>query len=329
MRFVGWFGLAFILVAGCSGETAQGGGEAMGTFWSVSYYCEADCPDDLVVIERMSARIDEMEQIFSTYRADSELSQFNQRPVGEWGLISTHLHEVLRLSAQIMEETGGAFNPSVGAAVIRGGFGPDIDPELVAGLPVIGRPSWETNDLSQGRRTVNVYLDLSAIAKGYAVDRAADLLEEFGITNYLIEIGGELVVRGTKQYQQPWNIAIEGSDRYQATVSTVLSIVAPDERIALATSGDYRNWVDTNDGDLVSHFIDPNTQRPQPIGSIGAVSVAHRQCAAADAYATALMVIGEPWFNTAVQLDLAARGIRRTSHGDQPEETRAWHRTFE
>jgi len=202
--------------------------------------------------------------------------------------------DVMRHALQVSEETNGAFDITVGPLVNAYGFGPDLrvdlptDDELALLYQRVGYDKLtvdpEKNLVSKSGG--DVYCDLSAIAKGYGVDRVALKLEELGITDYFVEVGGEVRVRGVNFEGQPWRVGIE----QPVAGARAVRKVVPLHDAAMATSGSYRNYTDV-DGQRVSHTIDPRMGRPVTHNLVS-VSVIHPSCEWADAYATALMVLG-------------------------------------
>lgn len=230
-------------------------------------------------------------QSLSTYIPDSELSQFNRRDSLIFGL--PYMLPVLKKSQEVYGRSSGAFDPTVGPLVNAWGFGPEgatpkdsIDINQL--LPLVGFDKISFDEEMVRKSQPGVYLDFSAIAKGYAVDVVASLLEERGISNMLVEIGGELVARGVNDKGEIWKVGINQPDQDDFT-NELFSIVALDNK-ALATSGNYRNYYEI-DSVRYSHTIDPRTGYPVQHGLLSATVVAP-DCMTADAYATALMVMG-------------------------------------
>jgi thiamine biosynthesis lipoprotein len=230
----------------------------------------------------------------STYVESSELSRFNRAAASEPFSLSSDTFDVFQLSQQISEQTGGAFDITVGPLVNAWGFGPEgpgemlSDKELSRLRKTVGYRRLTLDPVAKTvtKDNAKVYCDLSAVAKGYAVDRVALALDDLAIANYMVEIGGEVRTSGVNADGVPWQIGIEVPTESASGVQTVISL----ENMALATSGDYRNFYE-KDGVRVSHTIDPSTGRPVQ-HSAASVSVVHHECAYADAFATALMVMG-------------------------------------
>jgi thiamine biosynthesis lipoprotein len=299
------------------------GGGTMGTRYSVKL---VDLPVDRTLeqtafdVARILQRVDR-EQM-STYSPDSELSRLNAAPVGQDIGLSAEMTEVLGLALELNELTNGAFDVTVGPLVNRWGFGPvarreDRIPgqaEIDALLARVGS-RYLSVDRARGtlRKTADVYVDLSGIAKGYAVDKVAAYLDSVGVQSYFIEVGGELRIRGYKPGNQSWVPAIEKPVDTAPQVHNIF--YARGEPIAVAGSGDYRNYFEA-DGVHYSHEIDPQTGRPITHNLAG-VYVIDSTAARADALATAFMVMGaERGFALAEELDLAVYFVTRDEAND-------------
>jgi thiamine biosynthesis lipoprotein len=276
-------------------EPIRFAGLAMGTSWSVSLVWRPGDTSPEQLNRAIGERIEVLEQSMSTYRADSELSRFNEARGDEWYPVSSELCEVVATAVAIGNETGGALDVTVGPVVDLWGFGPrgrvPVVPTALQVEAAQQRTGLEHLKADCDRPAIRksnpeLQLDLSAIAKGYAVDEVSDLLEQRGVADYLVEIGGELRASGRHPAGRPWSVGIERPDPDSRSVATVLPIV---ER-AVATSGDYRNWFEV-DGKRYSHAIDPRSGSPVS-HELAAVTVVARTAMVADAYATALLVLG-------------------------------------
>lgn len=279
-------------------------------------------------IERTLARVDER---MSTWRPDSEVSRFNRaRTTGRFP-VSADTLAVFQHALEISELTGGAFDVTVGPLVDAWGFGPGGTPTA---FPT-------ARDVDRLRRQVGYHrlridraasairklaprlaADLSALAKGYAVDQVAERLQAEGFDSYLVEVGGEVRAGGRSPRGDAWRVGIE---RPAGGPPAVQRLVRLRDR-ALATSGDYRNYHEL-DGRRVAHTIDPRSGRPVDHG-LASVSVVEPLCVRADAIATALGVLGpEAGFELAVEQDWAALLIVRRADGTLHErETPAFAR---
>ena len=297
-----------VLSVGCGLERATG--NAMGT----TYAIQADCPGSLPG-ERIEAELARLNALMSTYDPHSELSRFNHGPVGEAQPVSPELVDVLAAAFLVSEQTQGAFDATVAPLVALWGFGADAA-QVVPG----------DNEVAQARRLVDyrrvahtrepptleklkpATLDLSAIAKGFAVDRLAALLDDVRCPSYLIEFGGEVRTRANAPGGGPWRVAVESPSGTEYASTRLL------ETDALATSGDYRQYRET-DGQRVSHVIDPRTGYPVR-HQLASVTVVAETAMMADAYSTAMLVMGAAEARRfAREMDLAALFILRTDGG--------------
>ena len=240
------------------------------------------------ILERIDARM-------STYDPDSELSRINRAAGKKWIEVSAETAHVVAEGLRIAEMTAGAFDVTVGPLVNLWGFGPQGRPERIppdeaieAALARTGPAMVEVRRDPPAVRKAHdeVFVDLGGIAKGYGVDAVAERLDALGAANYLIDVGGEIRARGVNPRGRPWQIGIETPVPGQAGVERV---VAPGT-MALATSGDYRNFFE-EDGVRFSHLIDPRTGWPVA-HRLASATVLAPTCAEADALATALMVLG-------------------------------------
>jgi FAD:protein FMN transferase len=267
-------------------------GETMGTTYTVKYY-DPDQATLSGVATLIEEALDAVNRRMSTYRPDSELSMFNTggtEPVE----LSPQLYHVMQTALAVSDETGGAFDITVGPIVNAYGFGPDLrvtyptDEALDALRPLVGREHLLLDETAKTltKDAAGVYCDLSAIAKGYGVDQIAEqALSRY--ENYFVEVGGEVRCKGVNPDGQPWRVGVEEPIE---GVRAIRKVIGLRDR-AMATSGDYRNFVDI-DGQRVSHTIDPRTGCPAENRVVSA-TVLHASCERADAYATALMVLGE------------------------------------
>jgi thiamine biosynthesis lipoprotein len=282
----------------------------MGTTYHVKV---VDTPDEIVA-EALQFDIDEVlseiNRQMSTYDPDSELSRFNRSSSTDWVATSPGLAEVVDAALRISQLTEGAFDVTVGPLVNLWGFGPapqtngvPADRAVAEARARVGyqRIQVRTSPPAIRKDRADVDLDLSAIAKGYGVDQIAEYLEALGITNYLVEIGGELRGRGHNARGVDWTVAIEKPTPGERLVEQVIHI----DSAAVATSGDYRNFF-VADGLRYSHEIDPRTGRPVS-HKLASVTVLTDTCMLADAWATALLVLGpKEGFEIAERQPLAA-----------------------
>jgi thiamine biosynthesis lipoprotein len=280
-------------------------GETMGTHWQVQLAQNQNPPDDLQNL--IQDKLDQLDHaIFSTWDSDSELSRINNSSSTEF-VISPDLAQVLAVAANIQVTSQGGFDPRVGELVNIWGFGPEGDNEVPKAAVIdqalerLSESSYEVDLQSLSLvRSSGLLLDLSGIAKGFAVDELAEFLSALGLLHYLVEVGGELRIQGyrfvpelagfgeTQNQPLPWRVALELPE---VGVRQVASVVSNMGDIAIAGSGDYRNFRVLPDGTRVSHEIDPRTGRPASHDLAG-VTVFMSKAIEADAWATAFMIMG-------------------------------------
>lgn len=270
-------------------------GHTMGTTYSVKYRPVHDTPSLKAMHTEVDALLAEINHTMSTYDSESELSRFNRLRSTDWVSASASLRDVLKAAMEIGAQSEGAFDITVGPLVNLWGFGPEIHPDRIPHEADIAAARIHSGldkfTLSNHQPAIrkhhpDVFLDLSGIAKGYGVDRVAELLSTHGIDHYMVEIGGEIRVRGHKEHETPWRIAIEKPLSGERSVHTMLAL----SDIALATSGNYRNFFEI-DGRRFSHTIDPTTGWPIDHHLVS-VTVLADTSMRADAWATAFQVLG-------------------------------------
>ena len=296
------------LSLGCDFDRATG--NAMGT----TYAIQADCPGSLPV-DRIDAELARINGLMSTYDPHSELSGFNREPTGIAVPVSAELVEVVATASAVAEQTDGAFDPTVAPLVALWGFGADAaqhapaESSVAAALRLVDhRRVAHHRDPAMLEKLMPATLDLSAIAKGFAVDRLGDLLDDAGCPAYLIEFGGEIGTQGGAPGGGAWRVGVESPEDPDHIATVRL------RNGALATSGDYRQYRETN-GVRVSHIIDPRTGYPIR-HRLASVTVVADSAMLADAYATALLVMGEADARRfAADARLAALFIVRTDGG--------------
>ncbi len=272
-----------------AGELCTLEGAAMGTSWRVTF---AGSPATRPSAQRAVTQIlDRVITQFSPWETVSELNRFNATPPGVWHTLSADFARVTACALRVAEETDGACDPALGALVDIWGFGPaprgsDIPSasEIQQALQASG---WRkiVQDRTGGKisRTTPARLDFCGIAKGYAVDLIAQVLRQSGVAAALVETGGELSGYGVKPDGTPWWVAVDGEADGEAPILVAL------HGLAIATSGCERSFA--HGGKTYSHTIDPRTGYPIDNGMISA-TVLHESCMQADAYATALLVMG-------------------------------------
>jgi thiamine biosynthesis lipoprotein len=328
---IGWIILMCLSLTACdigkeSREVTPLTGSVMGTQYLIKVI---DLPEDLTLVrldEDVNRLLQGVDAKMSTYRDDSELSRFNAAKTTEWVPVSDELIDVVDHARQVSELTDGAFDITVGPLVNLWGFGPDqrpdrvpTDKQIATAKTRLGYQQVHTRRqppaLKKDRD--DIYLDLSALAKGYAVDQVADYLEKLGITDYMVEVGGELRLKGRNENGTPWRIAVERPTPGDRDVYSIMEL----EDMGVATSGDYRNYFE-QDGKRYSHTIDPRTGRPID-HTLASITVIADTSMHADALATALMVVGpDEGDRLAKQHGIAAYFIVKSSEGFDANATR-------
>ncbi|MGW8283775.1 MAG: FAD:protein FMN transferase [Gemmatimonadota bacterium] len=271
-------------------------GPTMGTTWTAKVVAPAGATA-LVAVARdsITARLDRVELSMSTWNPESEISRFNRFRSVEPYPVSAEFIDVVRRGEVVSIATGGAFDVTVAPLVVLWGFGAGGTPghpaepaDLASALAHVGFSNilLSNDGRSLSKTDPDVSIDLSAIAKGYGVDRAAEALSSIGLAAYAIEVGGEVRARGRKPDGSPWLVGIEAPN---PTARSVLRSI-PLYDASVATSGDYRNFFESN-GVRYAHIVDPRTGSPIPWLGFS-VTVIHTSATMADAWATGLSVLG-------------------------------------
>lgn len=303
------------------GRVHEFAGATMGTTWSVRLVAAIALRRE-PVRQAIQAALDEVVAQMSTWDARSDLCRFNAAAPGTWHVLPEPFHAVLACARDVAERSDGAFDPTAGALVDAWGFGPSQrrgvpDAATLASARAVA--GWRRIDVDPARRALvqpgGLALDFSAIAKGFGVDRVAQALDALGLVDHLVEVGGELRGSGVKPDGQPWWVELEQPDAGSGE-RTLLAL----HGLSVATSGDYRRWFE-HDGTRYSHTIDPRDGLPIRHG-LAAVTVIHADCMRADAWSTALNVLGpDAGLALADRLGLAARLLVRA--GDALVERRS------
>ncbi len=271
-----------------------------GTTMGTSYHLKLIATDGWKVnaetLKRLiTIRLAEIDNKMSTYKDNSDVSRLNKATAGKWISIDAETLVVVSAAQKISEISMGSFDVTIGKLVNLWGFGPTINLNAIPAATEIStllehagynKLELQLDPPALLKQCKSLYLDLSAIAKGYAVDAVAKLLRENGIDNFLVEIGGEIVTQGEKGVGDPWVIGIETPKAGQRVVHKRLNL----RNVAMATSGDYRNYFEEN-GVRYSHTIDPANGYPIK-HKLASVTVIDESCMRADAVATAIMVMG-------------------------------------
>ena len=289
------FLFALLLLSSCGAQREeillQGG--TMGTTYSIKYVVTDHINKDALAA-RIGNVLGYLDSTMSTYQSQSELNRLNDAAVGEAVPVSAELWQVLLIAERIFRISDGAFDPTVGPLVDLWGFGPlDTQNKIPTEFEIdvlrltIGFQHLRFLPSRQSvEKQSNIRIDLSAIAKGYAAERVAELLSDLGVDDYLVEIGGELRAGGLNAAGKAWRVAIEEPVPGGGGIQRVISILDK----GVATSGDYRNFFE-QDGTRYSHTIDPRTGRPVTHNLVS-VTVITKDATEADALATAYLVLG-------------------------------------
>ncbi len=292
-------------------------GRTMGTTYNIKVIVENDSVDIELLQEDIDAALVNLNQEMSTYIKDSELSRFNQLRSSEPVTLSKGLARVIKEAIRLGELSEGSLDVTVGPLVNLWGFGPEFhldnvpsDELLQQTKAKVGIENITLNGNQLSKKIDELYIDLSTIAKGYGVDLIAELVESKGIHNYLVEIGGELRLKGFKDTGELWHVAIE---KPVSDERVVQQVIVPKDN-AVATSGDYRIYFESN-GERFSHIINPKTGKPIK-HKLVSVTVIHPSSLTADGLSTAMMVMGEERaLKFAQDNDIAAYFISKSDNG--------------
>ena len=264
-------------------------GNTMGTTYSVKIVG----PVDRVLVKgEIEDELKRINELMSTYIIDSEISRFNQIGSHVPFELSMDNVKMLSLANELFQLSSGKFDITVGPLVNLWGFGPSEERQILPSQVEIDEArervgmeklNFRGNHLT---KTVDSYIDFSAIAKGFGVDQIALILDQHKLADYLVEIGGEIRAKGQNHRGKPWRIAVEKPDVFQRIPFKAIDVV----NLGMATSGDYRNYFEI-DGVRFSHTIDPTTGRPIT-HNVASVTVLAQTTAMADGYATAINVMG-------------------------------------
>ncbi len=288
-------------------------GTTMGTYFRVESNCGGALEE-----QRTMAELERLTLIFSTYRNDSQITEFNRSQSGAWVAVDQDFVKVARFAHRVTVASRGAFNPTVAPWVERWGFGaadydePPSSDEIEAIRSAVGMHLIELRNMPPGIRKNQdgVRLDFSGIAKGFAVDRLAELHESGDCENYLVDIGGDMRAKGLNAKNRLWRVGIENPLHPEQMVGYIELSEG-----AIATSGTYRNVREVG-GERLSHLINPNTGLPVEHDLIAA-SVFAKNAMSADAWVTALSVMGiENSIELIQQWNLSALLMERTSDRD-------------
>lgn len=306
-------------------------GKSMGTSWTVQLLC-LPAHDAHELQAGIEAELNQVVMQMSTWDPSSHLCEFNRAPVHSWQSLPAEFFKLVDYSLYLSQQTAGAYDITAGKLVDLWGFGPagkrankPTEAEINSALQAGNWKSLELDHLEQrlrqnGTGTSNVALDLSSIAKGFALDQIARYLDAQKITSYLIELGGELRGLGMKKDQSPWWVRIENPADNGGKLDKEYLVAL--HGLSIATSGDYRQYFE-QDGHRYAHTLDPRTGYPVD-NDLASVTVLHPECMVADAMATALTVLGNSaGLVYANQHQIAALFLQRTASGFEEKMSQA------
>jgi FAD:protein FMN transferase len=319
--------LTAISCAACAGpatpayRTVEFSGPTMGAAFVVKVVTGPQgLPGERDLDRLIRADLERINALMSTWDPDSELSRFNRSRSLDPFPLAPETYEVFEWAREMEVVTGGALDVTLGPLLDVWGFGPGgqrdrapFDDEITEMLQRTGLRHVELDPVARTVRKLrpDIMCEFSALAPGYAADRLAAILVERGVTDFLVDVGGEFRVQGHNDAGQPWQIAIERPQEQGRAIERLVPI----SEGAIATSGDYRNYHEV-DGQRVAHILDPRTGRPIR-HRLASVTVITDLAVRADALSTALMVLGpDEGYALAESLDLAALFVMRAADGE-------------
>ncbi|EPY4498433.1 thiamine biosynthesis lipoprotein ApbE [Klebsiella quasipneumoniae] len=296
---------ACVLFSGCDSATTPAtpastatvlDGKTMGTFWRVSVI-GVDEAKAQALRAKVQAQLDADDRLLSTWKNDSALMRFNHAADTRPWPVSEAMADIVTLSLRIGAKTDGAMDITVGPLVNLWGFGPDKQPVATPDAQAIAAAKARTGlqhlqVINQSGRQFlqkdipDLFVDLSTVGEGYAADHLARLMEQEGISRYLVSVGGALVSRGMNGEGKPWRVAIQKPTDRENAVQAIVDINGH----GISTSGSYRNYYEL-DGKRISHVIDPQTGQPIT-HKLVSVTVIAPTALEADGWDTGLMVLG-------------------------------------
>lgn len=274
-------------------------GKTMGTTYHIKYINNGkvkNLPSGEAVQKQLDELLKQVNNEMSTYQKDSQISQFNQmKEAGKPFAVSADFAKVVEEAIRLNGITEQALDITVGPLVNLWGFGPDkrlnkvpTAEQIAEKAEAVGIDKLLLDNQQLIKKHPDLYIDLSSIAKGFGVDKLADYLESLGLDNYLVEIGGEIRGKGKNLQGKDWQIAIEKPEFEQGKSS---QIVVPLHNLGMATSGNYRNYFEDEQGNRFSHIIDPQQLRPIS-HNLASITVFAPSTMTADGLSTGLFVLG-------------------------------------
>ncbi|HSX71750.1 MAG TPA: FAD:protein FMN transferase [Pseudomonas sp.] len=329
VRSVACLLLASVLLAGCGEKIEEFGGPTMGSHYSLKYLAGEGTPSPQALKAEVDGLLAEVDAQMSTWRADSDLSQFNRLPAGSCRAMPASVLELVRFGETLSGKSEGAFDLTLEPLLDLWGFGPKSRGEAVPSAEQIAAVQSNVGhrhlriEGTQLCKDAAVEVDLNSVAAGYTVDRIAARLAELGVSSYLLDVTGELRAAGRKPDGSPWRIAIEAPRDDRQVAQKVLEL----DGVGVSTSGDYRNYFE-RDGRRYSHTLDPRSGAPIS-HRLASVTVVDSSTLRADGLSTLLMVLGpENGYAFAEREAIAAFFVTRTDRGFATRATPAFERRF-
>ncbi|MCR9502578.1 FAD:protein FMN transferase [Vibrio vulnificus] len=279
MSKLGWIVVGLVFLSGCesaSPKVEKLSGMDQGTTWHVSYWSQETVDSNKLDAE-LEVVLAEIDKEMSNYRPDSTISAFNSG-ASLSGQVGNNITHLIQVAKGVSQQSRGCYDLTIRPLFDLWGF-----TQNKLSIP----SQQELDNVMMTKASAQVHVDLSSIAQGYSVGRLAEVLKQHQITNYLVEIGGEMVVSGLKPNGDPWKIAIEKPLPGERTLQKVLAFDFPQ---AIMTSGTYRHYFD-QDGQRYTHIIDARTGAPVKHHTVS-VTVLHDDPTQADAWSTALLCLG-------------------------------------
>ena len=322
--------LASVLLAGCGEKIEEFGGPTMGSHYSLKYLAGEGSPEPAALKAEVEALLAQVDQQMSTWRSDSDLSEFNRLPAGSCRVMSDAVLTLVRAGEQLSRDSDGAFDLTVSPLLELWGFGPQSRGERVPTVDEVAAVQANVGHrhLSiEGQKLCKeaaVQLSLDSLGAGFSVDLIAARLNELGVSSYLLDITGEIKAAGVKPDGSAWRIAIEAPRDDQQVAQKVIAL----DGLGVSTSGDYRNYFE-KEGRRYSHTLDPKTGAPIT-HRLASVTVIDPSAQRADGLSTLLMVLGpERGLAFADQHGIAAFFVVRQANGFITHSSRAFARQFD
>ncbi len=322
--------LASVLLAGCGEKIEEFGGPTMGSHYSLKYVAGEGAPEPAALKAEVETLLTQVDQQMSTWRGDSDLSEFNRLPAGSCRVMPAPVLELVRFGEQLSHDSDGAFDLTVSPLLDLWGFGPQSRGERVPTVDEIASVQANVGHRYlriEGQKLCKdaaVQLSLDSLGAGYSVDLIAARLNVLGVSSYLLDITGEIKAAGRKPDGTPWRIAIEAPRDDQQVAQKVIAL----DGLGVSTSGDYRNYFE-QDGRRYSHTLDPQAGRPIS-HRLASVTVIDPSAQRADGLSTLLMVLGpERGMAFAEREQIAAFFVTRQADGFVTHSSPAFARQFD